>query len=289
MPAGSRSEPAAFVQIDSVEAAGSYSPTQIAIRHAELPMAPPAFRLRGTLDAAPGTSPEYDGDSVLHARVDAANVDIADVQPFLAASGGPACPPPAHSTREFQADGPLHAPAGSGSVAMDRGSIYGESVTRLRVEGAMANHVLKLSSAALIEAGGTVSASGSYDFKTGTFDVDAHGSAIDLSRIGWGVRRNLEAAGKLQVSVTGSGSLDDPRLTAHATVDSLTLGGQRFGALEVSANTASHTLAYNATTQLQGAELRLQGQTALQRPPRNAGPARFLPLQHWRAAPHGAH
>jgi len=265
MPAGADPNQTRLVQLDSADVEGSYSPTRIAIGHAELTHGASRLALTGTLDAAPGTSPEYDGDSVLHARVDATNIDVADVQPFLAASGG-SLPAAGTFNAQFQADGPLRDPAGSGSAAMDRATIYGESVTQLRVAGAIANHVVKLSSARFIEAGGTVSASGSYNFKTGTFDVDAHGSAIDLSRIGWGVRRNLEAAGKLQVSVTGTGSLDDPRLTAHATVDSLTLGGQRFGAFEVSANTASHSLAYNATTQLQGADLRLQGQTALQGP-----------------------
>jgi translocation and assembly module TamB len=41
------------------------------------------------------------------------------------------------------------------------------------------------------------------------------------------------------------------------------LGGQRFGAFVVSAHTLGHQLAYDATTQLQGADLHLKGQTEL--------------------------
>jgi translocation and assembly module TamB len=134
---------------------------------------------------------------------------------------------------------------------------------RLRVEASLANNVLKVSSASAGEAGGELSASGSYDFNAKTFAIDAHGSAIDIAQIGWVSSHNLEAAGKLSLSVSGSGSLDDPRLTANATFNSLTLGGQQFGVFEVTAHTASHSLIYNATTQLQGADLRLEGQTAM--------------------------
>ena len=81
-----------------------------------------------------------------------------------------------------------------------------------RIEGAMANQVLKVTSATLSEAGGTVSASGSYDIKTRGFQVEAHGAGIDISRIGWVRRQNLDATGKLGFSLTGSGTLDDPRL-----------------------------------------------------------------------------
>ena len=146
---------------------------------------------------------------------------------------------------------------------MDRGVIYGEPVTRLRVEASLANNVLKISSASAGEAGGELSASGSYDFSAKTFALNAHGSGIDIAQIGWVSRRNLEVAGKLSASITGSGSLDDPRLTATVNASALTLSGQQFGGFEVTAHTASHSLIYNATTQLQGADLRLQGQTEM--------------------------
>ncbi len=168
--------------------------------------------------------------------------------------------------RGSRPDGALRDPSASGSVEMDRATIYGEPITRLGIEGALANRKLALSSARLRAAGGDVSASGSYDFNDGTFNLVAQGAGIDIARIGWIGRRNIDAAGKLLVSVTGSGSLDDPRLKAQATVDSLVLGGQRFGAFKVSAQTTGRTLNYDVTTQLQGADLHLQGHTTLSSP-----------------------
>jgi translocation and assembly module TamB len=278
-----------FVHIDSVDADGSYSPTQISIEHATLLRGNSKISVSGTLNASLNPSsntiptasletslgtappikshrhfvrspqPTYNANSVLHAHIDAANLDVADVQPFLTQT----LPVTGVFTAHITADGPLNEPAASGSMQTDRGVIYGESVTQLRIEAALANRVLKLTSAHAVDAGGVLSASGSYDFNAKIFDVQAHGTAIDIARIGWVGQHNFDAAGKLSVDITGSGSLGDPRLNANAHLDSLVLGGQQFGALEVSAHTAGHNYIYTATTQLQGANLHLQGQTAM--------------------------
>jgi translocation and assembly module TamB len=264
------SSPLHVVHFDSVNAEGSYAPTQISIQHAQLLRGDSRITLSGTLDAAmvqatvphrraASPQPVYDGDSVLRAQVDAAHIDVADLQPFLAQN----LPVTGKFDAQFTADGPLRAPAASGSVQLDRGVVYDEPVTEISVQGALAGHRLKVVSARAAVAGGVLLASGNYDFDARTFSVDAHGSQVDIARIAWVGQHNYEAAGKLSIDITGSGSLDDPRLNARATVESLTLGGQRFGAFVVSAHTIGHQLAYDATTQLQGADLNLKGQTEL--------------------------
>ena len=266
-----------FLRLDSVEAAGTYSPAQIAIPHALLLRGKTRISLSGTMDASPSpgfpaTGPgrqsdhprtAFDANSVVHARLDAANVEIADVQPLLAAAGGPTLPLAGAFSARIQADGPLHAPAASGLIELDRCSLYGEPLTRVRIEGAMANQVLKVTSATLSAAGGILSASGSYNIGTKGFQVEARGSGVDISRIDWLRRQNLEATGKVGLNLTGSGTLNDPRLEGRATIGAFTLAGQRFGTLEATAHTASHTLSYNVSSQLEGAELALQGETTL--------------------------
>ncbi|MGA2571482.1 MAG: translocation/assembly module TamB domain-containing protein, partial [Terracidiphilus sp.] len=252
-----------FVHLDSLDATGSYSPTQIAIDRAQLLHGAARVVLYGTLDAAPGPDPGYDGSSIIHARVEAADLDLADVLPLFAAETGENLPVAGAFSTQLRADGPLHAPAVSGSIEMDRGSLYGEPVTQLRIEGAMADEVVQFKSATLREAGGAVSASGSIDLKARTLQFDAHGSGIDVSRIDWVRRNNLEAAGKLDLSVNGSGTWDDPHLEARASIASLALGGQRFDSFNVIAHTANRRLSYDLDARLQEAEMRLAGQTAL--------------------------
>ena len=261
------SEPQQFLHFDSVSAAGSYSPSQIAIQHGQLVRGNTRVSIVGTLDASPGHQPEFDANSVLHARFDAANLEVADVQPFLAAAVGPGFPLSGTLNARITADGPLHAPSASGSVAMERGSLYGEPVSGLRVEGALAGSVLTLKSATLKEAGGSLSASGSYDFKAKRFQVDARAENIDIARLGIVRSRGLDASGKLAFAVTGSGTWSGPRndlrLEGHATVAGLALSGQRFGALQVDAHAAGPLLELSATTQLEQASLTLHGQTEL--------------------------
>jgi len=248
-----------YLRMDSVEATASYSSTQIAIERAQLARGKSSLSLHGSLDASPGAKPQFDGNSVLHVRLQASHVDSADLQPLLASK----LPVTGEFDTEIQADGALHEPSASGTIRMDNGSLYGEPVSQLRIEGALANQVLKLRSVTLREAHGTVSASGSYDLKTRTFQVDAHGTGIELSQIHWLQRQDLEAAGTLSASVTGSGTLDDPRLEAHATVATLSFAGQQFEATTLTAHSAGRFLNYDLTTKAVGAEMALHGQTQL--------------------------
>jgi len=256
-----------FLRFDSVSAAGSYSPSQIAIQHAQLLRGNTHVNISGTLDASPGRQPEFDANSVLHARFDAANLEVADVQPFLAAAGGPSLPLAGALDARIEADGPLRALSASGSVEMERGNLYGEPIAGLSVQGAFTGEVLKLSSATLNTAGGNLSASGSYDFKSQRFQVDARAESIDIARLAIVRSRALDATGKLAFVVAGSGTLSNPngdlRLEGHATLTALTFGGQRFGTLQAFAHSAGPLLEYNATTQLEQASLTLHGETEL--------------------------
>jgi translocation and assembly module TamB len=278
MPAAvGSSGPPQIVRFDSVSASGTASPSQIAIQHAQLLRGNTRIALGGTLDASPGAAPArepvFDSNAVLHAHFDAANLELADLQPLVTAAGGPNLPLTGAFNARIAADGPLHALTASGSAQMERGSLYGEPVSGLRVEAALSGQMLKLTSATLNEAGGTISASGSYDFNTGRFQpghfqpghfqIDARAQNIDIARLGFLRSRNLDATGKLTFSITGSGTLSDPRLEGHATLTALNFGGQQFGTLEATAHSAGPLLEYSATTQLEQAGLTLHGQTTL--------------------------
>jgi translocation and assembly module TamB len=275
LPAGS-SGTQQFLRFDSVSASGIVTPLQIAIQHAQLLRGNTRIALSGTIDAslgaspgaAPGREPVFDSNAVLHAHFDAANLELADAQPLITAAGGPNLPLTGAFNARITADGPLHALTASGSAQMERGSLYGEPISGLRVEAALSGQVLKLTSATLNEAGGNISASGSYDFnaerfQSGHFQIDARAENIDIARLGFLRNRNLDATGKLAFSITGSGTLSDPRLESHATVTALTFGGQQFGTLQAVAHFAGPTIEYNASTQLEQAGLTLHGQTSL--------------------------
>jgi translocation and assembly module TamB len=250
-----------FVPWDTVEVAGSYTATRIAIDRGLLRRGKTEFALDGTLEAAPGRerAPAFDVNSTLHMHLRAAKVGLDDLVPFT----GPSLPLTGAIDAQLQVDGPIHALGGSGWAELDGGTVYGQPITRVRAQGAMVNSLVKLASVTASGASGKVSATGSYDLKSKRFQVDAKGTGIDLTQIEQLRSQDLEVNGKVDFSVLGSGTPDDPHLEGHATLSSLTVEGEPLGDLELVAHTANRSVTYDATTRLVGAELSLHGQTAL--------------------------
>jgi translocation and assembly module TamB len=248
-----------FVPWDTVEADGSYSAEQIDISHGLLRRGKAEVALDGTLTAGPGRRPAFDINSTVHMHLRAAKVGLDDLVPFT----GSKLPATGAIDTQLQVDGPVRALSGSGWVELDGGTVYGEPVTRIRAQGTMTNDLLKLSSVDVTAPAGSLSATGSYDLKSRLFQVDAKGAGIDVTKIEALRRRGSDVTGTLGFSVTGSGTLDDPRLEIHATLSPLAVAGESLGGLDLVAHTANRSVIYNATTRLEGAELNIHGQTAL--------------------------
>jgi translocation and assembly module TamB len=249
-----------FVSWDSVQTTGSYAANRIAIQHAELRRGNADVVLDGTLDAESGkpATQAFDLNSALHLHLLATKVGVND----LLSIANQKLPITGLLDTQVQVDGPVRALNGSGWVELDGGTVYGEPIARFRAQGNLAGDVIKLSSVTVNDMAGKISASGSYNLGSRHFQVNATGSGIDISKIET-LRNNVEATGKLGFSVVGSGTVDDPNLEAHATLNGLTLEGESLGTLVFAAHTDNRTAFYDATTRLAGAAIDLNGQTAL--------------------------
>jgi translocation and assembly module TamB len=244
-----------FVRWDTVDLTGSYAAERIILSRGLLRRGKAEISLDGSLVAAPA----FDANSQLHLHLRAAKVGLDDLLPLT----GQNLPLTGSLDAQLQVDGPIHALDGSGWVELDGGSVYGEPVARIRAQGAMANQVVRLASVTLNGDAGTIAATGSYDLNSRRFQVDAHGSGIELAKIAALRRKDLSVTGKMNFSLTGAGTPDDPHLNARAALTSLALGAQSLGSLDIVAHTANRALTYNATSRLAGAEVILNGQTAL--------------------------
>jgi len=249
-----------FVAWDTVQATGSYAANRIAIQHAELRRGNADVVLDGTLDAASGKPAveAFDLNSALHLHLRATKVGVND----LLSIANQKLPITGLLDTQVQVDGPVHALNGSGWVELDGGNVYGEPIARLRAQGNLAGDVIKLTSVSVNDMAGNLSASGSYNLGSRHFQVDAKGVGIDIAKIKT-LRNNVEATGSLGFSVVGSGTVDDPHLEAHATLTGLAVDGESLGTLVFAGHTANRTAIYDATTRLAGAEVDLNGQTAL--------------------------
>ena len=258
-PAGAPPDHVRAVHLDSADVTGSYSASQINVRHGLLVRGASQVTASGTLRAALGEHFAVGANSILDARLRAANLNVDDVQPFVTTK----LPISGAFDAQLAIDGPMHAPGGSGWIQFNGGTLYGEPFTRARIQGTLGDRVLKLSSVSLSASAGHISASGSYDLASHSFQIGASGAEIEISRIALLHQHGIEAAGKLRFALSGSGTRDDPHLNGQADFTALALGGQPLGGLDFSMHTTNHALVYDGATRFEGAMLLLHGQTAL--------------------------
>jgi translocation and assembly module TamB len=257
-----------YMRFDTAEASGSYSAARIDIAHALLRHGNAEIALSGNLVASPAAGnaarhtapiPSFDANSVLHLRLRAGQVALEDLRPFT----GENLPVAGSLDAQLQADGPIHSLAGSGWVELDKGSVYGEPVARIRAQGNIANQIINLTSLTVSQGAGNIAATGSYDLSSRRFQLDARGAGIDVARIETLRRYGLVMTGKLGFTVQGTGTLDDPRLEARATLTGLALKDEPLGSVELTARTANRSVTYDLTTRMEAAQLTAHGQTAL--------------------------
>ena len=253
------------VHWDSLRATGSYSATRITIEHSRLQHDDASISVDGTLTAttapskkAPGV-PAFDANSLLHANLSASGVSVDDLAPLL----GEKLPVKGLLSAQMSTDGSIRMLNGGGWVQLDHGTVYGEPLSRVHVQGKIAGQVAQLGSVTITNAAGTAIGSGTYDLRSRQFQVNAHGNGIDISKIERLRNAGTDVAGNLAFSLSGSGSFDDPHLNGHASLANLTVAGERFGEFDVVAHTANQNLIYDLTSRFETAELTAHGQTAM--------------------------
>lgn len=258
MPTGSeKAAQPRFVHLDTVDLTGSYAPTHIAIERAQIVRGNAHLSVSGTVDATAGRVPSFDENSQLHLRVDTAQLKMEDVQPLF----GTPLPLAGIISAQVNANGTVRAPNGSGWVELEAGSVYGEPVTRLRLEGNAAGQILHLRSIALATPAGNATGTGSYDFHAKRFEVDAHGAGIDVARLGVVRAQKWPVEGRAAFTLHGGGLLHDPTLDLTSTLSGLAFSGQRMGSMRATAHVEHRTASYDVTSQFEGAELHAHGKT----------------------------
>ena len=265
------------VHFDAIEAAGNYSESRIAVDHAHVRIGGATMEATGSLTAVSAVrpalaaderkaaphrhtgKPEFDANSQLHAQLRASKLDMQTLLPLV----GSTLPITGQLNAQLQADGPLNTLGGSGWVELNNAVVYGEPIARMRAQGSITGEVLHLNSITVNDDAGAVAATGSYDLQSKQFHIDAHTNAIDMARVEHLKQAGLNVTGNAAFTITGAGTVDDPRLQMQATLSKLTLGGEPVGRVDITAHTANRTAYYDITTALDSAALKAHGQTAL--------------------------
>lgn len=280
MPARSNDPSATpqWIDWDTVAIAGSYSATHVALDSVRLTHGKGEIDLGGTLDAVTGPfpprglpAPDFDRDSLLHLRAKVRAIPLDELYAFT----GQAVPVTGNLAADFQISGPMHSLAGTGWAELTSATAYGEPIARAHADASIAGSQVTFTHLAVNAPSGELTASGAFDLKTRRFNVDARASALQIARINAVRNKMPQVTGSLTFHATGSGSLSDPVLEAHANLSGLSFAGSIAqspfktivpGNVELTAHTANRTLFYDATAHMQEGEVRAQGQTQLNEP-----------------------
>lgn len=273
-PAGS-STPHVF-HWDSIEAEGTYDAQRIAIVHAQLQNGPAQILVDGSLSAPPPAEPAREraaqipapqipalgAASILHMTAHASGLDAEQVLPLA----GIDAPIRGLLAGRITADGPLNALGGSGSLQLSKGTLDGEPVSAVHVEGSLKRHLVTITSATASADAGAVALQGTYDLDTRHFTAHASSAGLRVEKLQRVGKSMPGVVGRLGFTLNGSGTPDDPNIQANGAIDGFAVQDQSFGRVAFIGHTAHHAMLYTASTGYDSAELSIRGQTDLRKP-----------------------
>jgi translocation and assembly module TamB len=280
----SSSGPPQVVRWDTIEAEGSYTAERISVVHGQLQHGDEQIVLNGSLAATPPAitshrkggqqMPAFDINSVVSFQAHASKVSVADVLPLV----GVDVPITGTVDAQITGEGPVGSLNGSGRLTLKDGTLYGEPINSISVQGSLDNHVVTIKEATAATPSGNISVHGTYDLRARTFDCRAGAAGLDLAKLKHLRDSMPSVTGRLGMQFTASGTLDDPRIDGHGTVDGLSVRGQSFGDVTFKAHSANHALVYDASTKFESAQASVHGQTQLHDPYQTEG---ALQLDHF--------
>jgi len=258
-------DPPRFLAWDKVVGDGIYTPARIQFTNATLNRGGATLELEGEVDSR---EPNYSLDEVADEFDSGASVRVhADMRGFglddLLPLAGVTAPVTGKMNARVDVQGVVTALNGTGTAEVMKGEAYGVPVERVRVAGNLRDQVLHLTSVSVEKGAGRMTGTASWDLDKSRFTVEAKGSGIDIANLQKVQADTTPFAGRLGFTVSGSGTVDDPRLQAHAVLSGMKLGTEPVADLVVNASTNKRTVVYDLNSHQSAGEFNAHGQTTL--------------------------
>ena len=152
---------------------------------------------------------------------------------------------------------------GSGNLTLSDGVAYGQPYQTVSLDlNALGRQIN--ATRLLVQANGLqVNGSGSYNLTTKHITAQLAGQNLRLSKLDAFQRANTGADAVLTFSASADGTVEQPNLRANLTLADILYQGKQLGELTANANSRGSTVFYNVRSQLVGAQIAADGQTAL--------------------------
>jgi translocation and assembly module TamB len=191
------------------------------------------------------------------------NADLEELQRLLRVSF------PMKGTLEAsgRASGTQDDPKAEGTVSIQRGAIYDEPFDRLTARVAMENRDEVSASEVRVERGATrVAGNGSVNRRTEEYRFSATVTDLPLNEVRFLKPDRFSLSGLAQITLTGAGSRDRPRVEGKIEVRNLALDGREAGATSLDIETRDRRAHLRGTAVLFGTEMRVTSETLLEEP-----------------------
>jgi outer membrane protein insertion porin family len=175
------------------------------------------LRLAGDVTWRPG-----EGNVLFNLDITARDFPVADIVAFLDLG---ALPVTGDLTGTLHIEGPKKALEGSGTVTVRRGTIFGEPVDVATANISFEQGRMRATNLSVTSPAGQITGEAEFDLATERFSYTIQTSTIDLSRL-----KILDAlrgllGGRVTITSTGAGTMDQPELVLEATLDDATVRG----------------------------------------------------------------
>jgi outer membrane protein insertion porin family len=168
------------------------------------------MRLNGTLAWLPGKG-KLDLDLDIAAR----DFPVTTIAKFFELG---TLPLTGNLTGTLHLKGPKDRLEGSGKVTIAKGSIYGEPIDSASADVLFTSGKLKATNVTLAAPAGTITGEAELDLGTNQFSYTIKSTQLDLSKVKLLGQLSQLFGGKLTITSTGAGTVDQPELVLQATL-----------------------------------------------------------------------
>jgi translocation and assembly module TamB len=160
-------------------------------------------------------------------------------------------------TANISLNGTRETPDGKATVTLAKASAWGQPIQNFAIDAQSHGGTIH-STVNLQVPAGTVSADATYALATQQYDVKLHADAIQLGKID-ALQKRSSVQGTVQLSVTGNGTVHDPRLEADLTIPDLEAQGQKISNVAARVSLANehatvelHSVVYQGSVEAKG-------------------------------------
>jgi translocation and assembly module TamB len=203
----------------------------------------------------------YNANNPVTAQIQASQVPLADVEELT----GSSAPVSGMLSASLSLHGTVEDPAGEGFIQLRDASLWGEPVRSVsaQIHGANKNLVANFNVAAPF---GNINATGEFGAADRHYQISISHSVLNLAQIHYLSSHGYTMTGTLGIDAQGQGTLNSPEIQVDLTGDQLALRGSALGSLKAQFHVANERANFALTSNITGAEIRANGDAALNAP-----------------------